>query len=505
MNKVVGNTLKLASKIKSGIENFDGLENMLTGLGIQGKDKRRGGEYKFNRLGRGQVETFHDSSDIAKIATNRIPELGTKKWITHKFDKDDGGIDLANKMVDEDNRLKAKDKFKKAWQWARLYGGAGIYISVDDGLDPKEPLNVNRIRRVNSLTVLHKWELQRGRLNNDIDDPNFGLPDSYTISGRVVTDVPEVHHSRIMRFEGEELSEQGFRNNDYWNDSTLTILHDIARDYDSAYNSIFHALQDFDIDILKLKDLADICASDDDDLITQRLKLMQLSKSIMSSIVIDADSESFEKLQRQFQNVDKMLEKADKRLQLATGLPHTILFGEGATGGLGGKGETEQNTLNDLVASEQDKALSDNLDYYGMVIMSAKQGPTSGKIIESWSYSYNQLNEPTDKQVAEVRKLTAETDQIYFNIGALSSTEIAESRWGGDEYSMETHIDMDAREEQTETDKIPKEEAENALSELNPAGEPGIKGKPTPGTIEQPGMNPGAKPLPENDPNSVTG
>jgi phage-related protein (TIGR01555 family) len=485
MGNIINNTLQLASKIKTGIQNFDGLENMLTGLGIEGKDKRTGGYYKQVRYSQNQLENFHDASDIAKVVTNRIPELGTKKWITHKVDKDQGGVDLANKFVDEDERLKTKRKFAKAWKWARLYGGSGIYISVDDGLDPSEPLNVNRIRRVNSLTVLHRYELQRGSLNMDIDDPNFGLPDSYTISGRVTQGVPEIHHSRILRFEGEELSQQGFEKNDYWNDSSLTIIHDIARDYDSAYNSILHALQDFDIDILKLKDLADICASDDDDLIKSRLRLMQLSKSIMSSIVIDAEGESFEKLQRQFQNVDKMLEKADKRLQLATGLPHTILFGEGATGGLGGKGETEQNTLNDLVAGEQDKALTENLDKYGVVIMAAKQGPTNGKLLDSWSYSYNQLTEPTDKSVAEVRKLVAEADNLYFTMGALSSNEIAESRFGGDEYSMETNIDMGAREEQTETDNVPPEEAEKTLNSLTPTKEPGVQGKPTPGPVNE--------------------
>jgi phage-related protein (TIGR01555 family) len=466
MSDVINNTLKLANKIKTGIQNFDGLENMLTGLGVEGKDKRTGGTYKQKRYSQGQLEIFHDSSDIAKVVVNKVPELGTKKWINHKIDKDQGGIELANKFVDEDERLKTKQKFAKAWKWARLYGGSGIYISVNDGLEPSEPLNVNRIQRVNSLTVLHKFELQRGRLNMDIDDPNFGLPEYYTISGRVTQGVPEIHHSRILRFEGEELSQQGFERNDYWNDSSLTIIHDIARDYDSAYNSILHALQDFDIDILKLRDLADICASDDDDLIKSRLRLMQLSKSIMSSIVIDAEGESFEKLQRQFQNVDKMLEKADKRLQLATGLPHTVLFGEGATGGLGGKGETEQNTLNDLVSGEQDKALSQNLDKYGVVIMSAKRGPTNGKLLDSWSYSFNQLTEPTDKSIAEVRKMTAETDQIYFNIGALSSGEISESRFGGDEYSMETNIDMDAREQQNETDEISPEDAEKEINSL---------------------------------------
>ena len=466
MGNPISNTMKLASKISASAKNFDGLENVLTGLGINGKDKRTGGKYSRKRMPQGELETFHDSSDIAKIVVNRIPELGTKKWITHKIDKEDGGVELANKFVDEDDRLKAKKKFKKAWKWGRLYGGAAIYLSVDDGLDPKEPLNLNRVSRVNSLTVLNRFELQRGPLSGSIDDPNFGFPETYTISTRHGGEQPVVHHTRLLRFEGEDLSQQGFENNDYWNDSSLSIVHDIARDYDSAYNSIFHALQDFDIDILKLKNLAEICASDDDDLITARLRLMQLSKSIMSAMVIDAEGEDFEKLQRQFQNVEKILDKCDKRLQLATGLPHTILFGEGSTGGLNSQGESERDTLNDLVAGEQDKALSDNLTIYGKLMMASKRGPSNGKHIDSWSYSFNQLNEPSDKEVAEVRKLNSESDNNYYGMGALGSNEIAESRFGGDEYSMEINIDMEARENQKETDLVTPEDAEKELKAL---------------------------------------
>lgn len=471
MSDPITKTLQLAQKIKTGFSNFDGLENMLTGLGMAGKDKRTGAKYRRKKIAWGELEIFHDSSDIAKIVVNKIPELATKKWLTHKVDQDEGGIDMANELVKEDDRLKVKEKFRKAMAWGRLYGGAGIYISVDDGLDPREPLNINRIRQINSLTVLHKEELQRQTMDYNIDSPNFGLPLTYSISGRTVEHVPIVHHSRILRFPGSPLSENGFRNNDYWDDSVLTVLYDIARDYDSAYNGIFHALQDFDVDILKLKDLADIVAGDDDDLITGRLKLMQLSKSIMSSIVIDAESEDFEKLQRQFSNIDKVLERIDRRLQMATGLPHTILFGDGSTGTLGAGGESEQNTLNDLVAGEQDKALAGNFEYLHGVIQSAKQGPTRGKILKSWSYAFNKLNEPTEKQVAETRKLVAETDQIYLVNSVVSADEVAESRFGGDEYSMETNIDMDARAEQRETDDIDPEDAENELEKIKKNGE----------------------------------
>lgn len=459
---VIKNTLKLANSFKR--VTMDGLENMLTGLGVEGKDKRSSAKYKYKRKSYSELENFHDSSDIAKVVVNKIPSLGTKRWINHKVSKEEGGAETANKLVDEDDRLGTKEKFKKAWAWSRLYGGAAIYISVQDGLDPREPLNLNRVFKVNTLNVFHKDEISYGDLNYDINSPNFDLPEHYTLGSKGGVNIVKIHHSRILRFEGSPLSEQGFRNNSYWHDSFLSVIYEIVRDYDSAYNGVFHALQDFSVDIVKLKDLADMCGSEDGyDILKKRIMLMQLSKSIMSSIAIDAEGESFEKLERAFANVDKVLERCDKRLQLATGLPHTVLFGEGAKGGLGSNGESEQSTLNDMVAEEQDRVMTCNLDYLGIVIQSAKQGPTKGKTLSTWTYSYNPLTEPSEKEKSESRLNMAKADEIYLVTGALSPEEVAESRFGGDEYSIETSIDMDSREEAKLARNTPPEEVEKEI------------------------------------------
>lgn len=481
MNRKLTRLIQLGQGISGNV--MDGLENVLTGLGIQGKDKRLGAQYKQKKYARGLIEAMHDQSDVAKFAVNKVPELGTKKWITHSVDKEQGGMDAVNKITEYEDALKVKERFRKAWAWARLYGGAGIYISLDDGLDPREPINLNRIAKINSLTVLHRHELQRSDINEDIDSMNFGMPETYTISGRSVKDVPVVHHTRILRFDGLPLSEQQFKNNDYWNQSVLDQLYQLIIDYDSAYSGVAHALQDFDISILKLKNLADIVGGDDEGLLTGRLRLMQMSKSIMSSILIDADEESFEKLERQFSGVDAILGKLDQRLTMALDMPHTTTMGDGSTGNLSGAGESEQSTLNDLIAAQQDMVLTDNLNAFYEILFASKQGPTSGKPLNSWSYSYNPLNEPTEKQTAETRKLTAETDKMYWEMGVVNANEIAESRFGGDEYSMETNINMEDRSEQNATNKLTPEQTNNIMKGLDPDGN-SVGGKGSPGNVE---------------------
>lgn len=454
----------------------DGLENLLTGMGVPGKDSRLGAIYKYKLPSVRYLEVFHDSSDIAKTVVNKIPELATKKWVTHIIEKQDETEETVEKLIREDERLKLQDKIKKALAWARLYGGSVFFLVVEDGLPLEEPLDKQRITKIKNIVVLHRYEVNNdGAICENIVDSNFGLPDYYSVSGRTNTVIPRIHHSRFIRFEGSPISEEGFRANDYWNDSHLNLLHDVARDYEDAYNGIARALKDFDVEILKLKDLASLVAGNQEDTIRARLNLMQLSKSTISTIAIDADSEDFIRLQRQFGGVGEMLDKLDKRLQSITGIPHTVLFGEGSTGVLGAGGESEQTTLHDLISIEQKNQMQDQLTKIFDLIQLQKQGPTGGQIIPEHKFIFNPLNEPTEKQQAEYRNLISQTDQAYHAMGVLTSDEIAKSRFGPYGFSAETQIDEDARDQQEDLDKMnPTQEGLNAISnpQEKPPGEP---------------------------------
>lgn len=459
---VISRTLLIGSKVKTAIN--DGWENLFTGLGITGRDKRTGGNIKYYRFGQGKLESCHDADDVAHRVVNLLPDEATLKWLEHKVPGDKGQA-VIKAITDDEERLEVKDKFNKAMKWARLYGGSGIFLAVTDGLKLDEPLNLTRIQSIDSLTVLHRFELQGGRINDNITDPNFGLPEFYTISSRAGLEINQIHHSRIIRFEGAELSEQQFKNNDYWHDSILTKMYEILRDYNAAYSSVAHTVQDFNVSILKLKNLADIIGADKDDLVTSRLKLMNMSKSILGSILIDAENEDFSNLSTPLTGLDKVLDKLDQRLTMATGMPHTIVLGDGATGTLSGKGESEEKNWKGFVAKEQDKTLKKPLDRFYKVMFAAKKGPTAGAEPKDHTWKFCELFQPSAKETAETRKLVAETDKIYMENLAVSPLDIAKSRFGGDEYSMETTVDMAAVNEQMETEKEVAELTRKAMFE----------------------------------------
>jgi len=64
-----------------------------------------------------------------------------------------------------------------------------------------------------------------------------------------------------------------------------------------------------------------------------------------------------------------------------------------------------------------------------------------------------------------IRKTVAETDRIYMEMGVLTSSEVAISRFGGDVWSMNTEIDLEARKGGYDPEEIADLEAEKKANE----------------------------------------
>ena len=73
--------------------------------------------------------------------------------------------------------------------------------------------------------------------------------------------------------------------------------------------------------------------------------------------------------------------------------------------------------------------------------MHATDGPTKGQVLPDLSFVFNSLWQMDDKERAEIEKIVAEKDAIYYNINVLTENEIANNRYGGATYSQDTVLD----------------------------------------------------------------
>lgn len=463
--------LKLTRSFKN-----DGWFNSLTGLGLAAKDKRVGMNIQWERLAETEVETLYAQDDIAGKVVDIIPNEGTRAGIELKAEDPN----VVAGIKDEKDRLMVNHKFERAWRWARLYGGAALFIALDDGIeDLKEPLNLERIRTVKSLTLLNRWELIPDQISKGISSPNFGMPETYQISPRTSSQEDAgsifVHHTRLIRFDGVELPRILHESNEYWGDSVLTRMFNVLRNFNLAHDSTASVLQDFRIGVLRLKNLADMVAGDDSNALKKRIELMNLAKSVMNSVVLDAEDEDFTNLQTNLSGIKETLEAVNNRLVAATRMPHTIILGEGSTGNLSGAGDSEKEQLNDLVSAEQERVLTPAIDRAHELIMAQKMGPTRGKQV-ALVWGFNPLTQLDSQEQSELHFKQAQADALYIDRGVLGPDEVAQSRFGGDEFSVDTKIDTDARAQQKQARNEPITDDTHEHVHFDPMG--GISSPP---------------------------
>lgn len=423
-----------ASHIKA-----DGWANILTGLGIKGKDKRMDSKAVWSKMDESTAEELYAADDIAaKVVDFPVDDSLREGWKLVGIDED-----KAKKLEAEfHDRLKLQATIEKAWKFSRIYGGGGILIMTTDTDDLATPFNPARGFQIKAAQAFTRWELQGQDIDSDLSSPNYGLPKYYSVSprgGQSGGDIrtQKIHYSRIIRFEGKLLTPRQFAQNSYWHDSFLNALQNSLLNFNTAHDSAALAVQDFRTAVFKLQNLQSLVANNKDDLVTKRLEIINLGKSIAKAVVIDAEKESFEHSSTTFTGIPEILEKLTKRLQAATPLPHTRLFGDSPSG-MGGSGRHEETNWYDYVASLQEQVLYPSLQRLYRTI--AAQTTVAIQLPDTFDIEFNPLWQMDEKEVVELRAKQAESDRAYMESGVLDPTEIRESRFGTGKWAIDTTL-----------------------------------------------------------------
>lgn len=430
------------------IDRMDGWNNVLTGLGIKGRDKRVSSDFIYERMFKQDAEHLYGCDDMAEKIVDFLPEEMQREGfkITHNLEDEK----LSDIMLGKYDDLEGPTKFDEALKWARLYGGAGIIMGIQDGRDPSEPVDVKNIRSIEFLNTLHRWELhpQSDGIQRDPTKPGFGQPELFMLNPEVgggPNSTILIHIDRILRFDGARLPKNLFISNSYWHDSVLNRARNAIRNFQTAHDSTATLLHDFAQAVYKIKHLTEMIAQGRDDLVQKRLELVDACRSVVNAIVIE-DGEEFERKVTNLTGLDKILGKIEQRLVQASKMPHTIMLGEGP-GGLGATGDSQKTDWFDFVARQQNVNLKPQLLKFFQYCFLAKDGPTKGKEPQEWDVEFNPLWQLDQKEQAEVDNKNAQTDKIYIETGVVDPDEVAKSRFGTNEGAIQ--IDLALREKQS--------------------------------------------------------
>lgn len=449
--------------------SLDGWKNILTGLGIAGKDKRLGADIEFQRMDQRTAETLYACDDMAAKIVNTLPEEMIREGFEIKHDGTDFPTLNADVMSILDE-LGALQKIEEGLKWGRMYGGAGTILGIDDGGDASEPVNEDNINGVDFLNNMNRWELHPLKMQTDPSQPHYGLPEVYrlqpSMGGAVIA---EVHRSRILRWHGAGLPRRLQIENNYWDDSVLNRVLNVLRNFHASHDSIANLLQDFAQAVYKIKNLTEMIAMGKDDLVEKRLALVDRTRSVVNAIVLE-DGEDFDRKVTALTGVPETVKIINSRLVQASGLPHTIMLGESPSG-LGATGDSEKSDWYDYVARQQETQLLPQLSQLVKYILLSKSGPTRGVEPKNWRIEAKPLFQQTLKEKLETKKMQAEIDKVYIETQVLSPEEVTQNRFSGDEFNYETKVDLGTEiveedPEPIEPDEAGDKEAADLVDEL---------------------------------------
>ena len=436
---------------------YDSFVNVLTKIGIAGSDKRTGGvavgavQRTFQEL-----DNLYSNDDIAKRLINLPAQTMTRKWL-ELSGVPDGAV--ANDVMKAGHDLGIQPLTRRGIAWGRLYGSALMLLDVDDGQSWDKPVDESRINKVEPIAVIDRWDLRIEQTTDELGK-DFGEPELYRVLSSAKTNVtgqmttipflaePVIHRSRVLRFDGDpDTPRRRQRELQGWNESVLTPVYEVVRDYQLAYGGYASAMQSFGAVIYKIAGLGKMLAEDKDSLVLKRIA--QITNAMSSAVPVPLDKEEdLEMLSINLSGSKDGLQQWDQRLAAAIGWPVTVLMGR-SPAGMNATGESDLVLFYDAMEGEQ-RNYTAKMETFYRYLMLAKSGPTRGVLPDGWFIKWNKLWQESQGEQAKTRELTAKTDDLNIANGIYSADEAASSHYGGEEFSIDVQLDMDARE----TDKI---------------------------------------------------
>ncbi len=466
---------------------YDQWVNSSTGMGTSTRDKFQAGYFStFDALDFGEIESLYYGEDMCERIVDELPNEAQRRG----FKLEGPQAEVGEKAL---RALRFKVKLRDAHGFARLWGGAGLVLGLDDGQMSDKPVDVQRCRGVKFINVVDRRYIQPVGYYEDPALADFGEPETYRVTPAFgVTSMPGgglIHESRIIRFLGTRIDHIARKRLDGWSYSTLQRPYDILRLFAHAFQATGQLLADAGQGVFMVKGLITQMSGPNRNAILQRFASLDQQRWAGRMLLTDMDGEKFAREPVQVAGIADLLNHIEMRLAAAARMPVTKLMGR-APAGLDATGDSDTRNWYEQVKAVQVDALEPAIARF---LDLATQGAWSAD--EANVVQWNSLEDPNDKEEAEVEQLEASTWKLYVDMGAISGEEVALVQFAGK--PIEEVIDEDALFAIVEANY---EAAENPPAPLPGTALPGQipppKSPPIPG---QAPLAPAAPPAPKAD------
>lgn len=463
------------TKAINSMATMDAFMNTMARTGYGQPNHMEGTAYPLTRFTQNyaMMNSLYRGSWIVRRIIDIIPKDMTKNWIKYISDIDPKQLDLLQKA---ERKTRIKPALIQGLNWARLYGGSAGLMMIDgqeDELD--EPLDLESILPgdFKGLLVMDRWAgvYPDMGLVTDISDPEFGKPEFYLLGDHSRMNTQRVHHSRIIRFEGDDLPEWEKLAENHWGASKLESVIEELKKRDNTSANIAGLIFLANLRILKMEDLGETLANTNEKAQSDLYNTIQAQNWLQSNfgMYIMSKEDDFQSIQSTFSGLDDIYECFMMDIAGAAQIPVTKLFGR-SPAGMNATGESDLQNYYDVIEQEQEAQLKPALEKLLPVLCMS----ILGEIPDDIDFMFNPTRTPNDKDMGDSVKW--KTDAIYgaHDRGIISDqTALKELRQLADDTGIFTNITDDdinaanAAPEKpdltmSEDDPIEEEDPENA-------------------------------------------
>lgn len=335
------------------------------------------------------------------------------------FEGDEDG-----KLKDELDRLGALPILANALRWARLTGGAGIVLLADDS-PANEPLNPTALGTISELFAFPLTAFApHGSKYSDPSQKNYGQPQWYRVNNGSASFI--VHETRVIPVSGEPLPIQANVSGVPWAGRSVTDRgYPAIRRYTEALELANKILNRKQQAIYSMAGLADLVLNKQESVVKRRINLVDMVRGVLNTVAIDSEDQ-YDLKDTSLSGIKDIIGEQQVSVSAEFGIPVTILFGT-SPGGMNATGKADFDGYHEMVEGLQRTRATPALERLVSLVL-AQRSFTATK--NDWRIVWPPLASPTEKELAEVRKLHAEADKAEMaalaevvGLGAISEEE----------------------------------------------------------------------------------
>lgn len=447
---------------------LDGLSNCLTGIGDPDVDTRLATRrtWAFQRsvyeleqewlqswMAYVEVSTlpeamFRAGFDVINIKPDTIDSASIRSWV-------EGDLTV----MPDGSVSRQRGLGYHAWQLREQgdkFGGALLYPILDDGLDPREPLDVRRIERVVGWEVFDRGEITPWGSSRNLEPQYYVLSDVVSLleSGEHTLQPGDIiHASRVIVHKGRDgVSRREQRYRQWWGVSVLELNEPARRAAEYGAECARTYMDRVSWLHLSMAELNELLQTTDDagneigeDIVSTRLRTIRKFARTLGIVATDGgragsaasevnqpipprNPDKLESVGESSGDLAKLVELNWTEWAYGSRLPASIAFGQAPTGLRGGDNVGDWQKFEGDVKFAQRNWGTRVINKMLLIEFAAKQGPTGGVIPDEWEIHWRPLRISTPSELAEIDRKRAEADEVRIRSSVIAPDEVREQR-----------------------------------------------------------------------------